>query len=141
MAYDAKNVINGLWGTLFLDNEEIAEVISCQGKDEYQIEDVPQARKMTKGKKIVGIDSKGSISFHKVSSRMAKKINALVRSGKTPSFTIISMLKDPDAFGYERVSFTGVIFEDLTHADWEVGVLGKVECPFNYQNVNYLDAI
>ena len=96
---------------------------------------------MVKGKKIVGIDSKGSVSFHKVNSRLAKKINDLVRSGKTPNFTFTSMLKDPDAYGYERISYTGVVFDDLTHADWEVGVLGKVEAPFSYQNIVYFDAI
>jgi hypothetical protein len=139
--FDAKRVINGLWGSLYLDNEEIAEVISFQAKEEYQKEDVPQAGKMVKGKKIVGIDSKGSVSLHKVNSRLAKKINTLVRSGKTPSFTFTSMLKDPDAYGYERVAVKGVVFDDLTHADWEVGVLGKIEAPFTYQDLTYIDAI
>lgn len=138
---EAKNVINGLWGSLWLDGEEIAEVIACQGKDEYETEEIKMARKMHKGIKIIGITSKGSVTMHKVNSRMIQKINRLVRDGKTPEFTIISKLADPDTLGCERIAFLGVVFTDLTYADWELGTVGKIECPFFYRDTTRLDVI
>ena len=141
MSFNAKNVINGTWGTVWLDGEEIGEMKSFQAKDEYQKEGVSQCGKMSTGYKITGVDGKGSMSFHKVNSRIAKKIGKQVREGKTPTFSFISKLADPDALGYERISYTGVVFDDLTLADFEVKVLGSVETPFSYEDYTFLDEI
>ena len=127
--------------SLWLDDEEIAEVISCQAKDEFEKEEVVMVGKMSKGVKITGITSKGSLSMHKVNSRMVKKIGRAVREGKTPTFTIITKLADPDSLGTERVSLTGVVFDDVTIADWEAGSVGKIECPFTYEDYTPLDEI
>ena len=141
MAFDAKRVINGTWGTVWLDGEEIAEIKSFQAKDEFEKEGVPQCGKMSKGYKITAVEGKGSMSFHKVNSRMAKKIGRQVREGKTPTFTLISKLADPDAYGYERISYKGVVFDDLTLADFEAQTLGSVETPFTYEDYRFLDEI
>ena len=141
MAVDAKRVINGTWGQVWLDGEEIAEIKSFQAKDEYQKEEVSQCGKMSKGYKITEVDGKGSMSFHKVNSRMATKIGKQVREGKTPTFTLISKLADPDAYGHERIVYTGVVFDDLTLADFEAKTLGSVETPFTYEDYDFLDKI
>ena len=141
MDFNAKNVINGTWGQVWLDGEEIAEIKAFQAKDEYGKEEVSQCGKMSKGYKITSVSGKGSMSFHKVNSRMAKKIGKQVREGKTPTFTFISKLADPDAYGHERIAYTGVVFDDLTLADFEVAVLGSVETPFTYEDYDFLDKI
>lgn len=137
----AKRVINGTFGELWLEGERVAECYKLQAKESYTRENVPMCGSLRDGKKLTKIESTGSIGFHKVNSRMARLIADQVRAGHDPRFTIMSKLDDPDAYGAERVSLTGVAFDDLTIADWEAGVLGKVECPFTYEDYEYIDMI
>ena len=79
--------------------------------------------------------------MHKVTSRMALAIGENIRNGKDVRFTIVSKLKDPDAYGAERVVLSNVSFDDLTLADWEAKSVGKVECPFTITDYEFLDEI
>ena len=47
----------------------------------------------------------------------------MVRNKQDVRFTLISKLADPDAYGAERVSITGVQMDDLTLFDWEAPVV------------------
>ena len=137
----AKNVINGTYGTVWLEGVEVFEIKSFQAKDEYQKEEILGVGKMHKSYKITSVDGKGSLSVHKVNSRQIKNIGKQVREGKTPTFTVIAKLADPDALGSERISFNNVVFDDLTLFDFEVGQLGSVEMPFTYEDYELLDTI
>ena len=72
---------------------------------------------------------------------MTEALGTAIKQGKDPRFTIISKLDDPDAYGAERVMLTGVAFDDMTLADWEVGVTGKLESPFTFEGWELVDAI
>lgn len=56
-------------------------------------------------------------------------------------FTLISKLADPDAYGAERVSITGVQMDDLTLFDWEAQKPLETEAPFTFTCYEYLDQI
>ena len=90
MSLKAKNVINGTYGTVWLEGEEVFEIKSFQAKDEYQKEEILGVGKMHKSYKITSVDGKGSLSVHKVNSRQIKNIGKQVREGKTPTFTVIA---------------------------------------------------
>lgn len=141
MSLKAKNVISGTYGTVWLDGNEMFEIKSFQAKDEYQKEEVLGVGKMHKSYKITSVDGKGSVSIHKVTSQQIRNIGRQVREGKTPTFTIIAKLADPDAWGSERIAFKNVVFDDLTLFDFEVGQLGSVEMPFTYEDYDLLDLI
>ena len=96
---------------------------------------------MHKSSKITSVDGKGSVSIHKVTSQQIRNLGRRVREGKTPTFTIIAKLADPDAWGSERIAFKNVVFDDLTLFDFEVGQLGSVEMPFTYEDYDLLDLI
>lgn len=136
-----KRVINGTYGMLWLDGEEMAEVIAFQAKDEYQKEGIRIARKMHTSYKITGVESKGSAKLHKVDSKLIQKIGRMVRDGKTPTFTLQSKLADPDSFGCESMQLLNVVFDDLTIADWENGVNGTVEAPFTFEDYTRINVI
>lgn len=138
---EGKRVINGTHGMLWLDGEEMAEVIAFQAKDEYQKEAVKIARRMNTSYKIIGVESKGSVKLHKVDSKLIQKIGRMVRDGKTPTFTLQSKLADPDSFGCESIQLLNVVFDDLTIADWENGVLGTIEAPFTYEDYTRISVI
>lgn len=84
---------------------------------------------------------KGSLTLYKVNTRMGIKIAQMIKDKKDIRFTVISKLADPDSFGAERVSLTGVSFDDLTLFDWEAQKPGETECPFTFTGYEYLDQI
>ena len=141
MAIDERKIINGTHGTVFLDGEEVAEAKAFQAKLEFQKEEVKVAGKMATGTKYMGYSGKGSITLHKVNSRMIKAIGQQIKEGKEPRFTLIGKLADPDADGVERIAINNVSFDDLTLFDFEVGALGQTECPFTFTDWDVLDSI
>ena len=137
----AKRVMSGTWGEVWLDGDFVGECYKFQAKDSYTRDKIVLGGKLRPGYKLNSIEGKGSMGLHKVSSRMAIKIGEALKAGNDPRFTVISKLDDPDAYGAERVSFTGVLFDDLTLADWEVATSGKIEAPFTYDDYEFLDKV
>lgn len=137
----AKRVMNGTWGELWLDGEYVSEAYGLQAKVSMNKEDVAMCRRMATDKKVTSVSMTGSVKLHKVSSRMAVAIGDAVKTGRDPRFVLISKLEDPDAYGAERVVLRNVSFDDLTLADWEAGVNGKVEAPFTFTDFEYLDLV
>ena len=141
MALDAKKVINGTHGSLWINDEEIAELKSFQVKVEFQKEEVKTVGSMATDTKYMGYTVKGSLALHKVNSRMIKNLSDGVKSGKMPKFTLMCKLADPDADGTERVVVKNVSFDDLTLMDFEVNSLGGTEHPFTATDWEILDSI
>ena len=137
----AKRVISGTWGEVWLDGDKVSECYGLQAKASFNKEDIALCGQMASDKKVTSIECTGSLRMHKVTSRMALAIGENIRNGKDVRFTIVSKLKDPDAYGAERVVLSNVSFDDLTLADWEAKSVGKVECPFTFTDYEFLDVI
>lgn len=137
----AKRVISGTWGEVWLDGDRVSECYGLQAKVSFNKEDIALCGQMASDKKVTSIECTGSLRMHKVTSRMALAIGENIRNGKDVRFTIVSKLKDPDAYGAERVVLSNVSFDDLTLADWEAKSVGKVECPFTFTDYEFLDEI
>ena len=142
MAFDnAKRVMSGTWGEVWLDGNKVAEAYGLQLKVSYNKEDVKMCGQMAVDSKVTSVKMTGSLKMHKVNSRMALKIGSEIRNGKDLRFTIISKLDDPDAYGAERIAAKNVSMDDLTLADWEAGVNGTIEAPFTFTDYNFLDTV
>lgn len=137
----AKRVVSGTWGEVWLDDDKVSECYGLQAKASFNKEDIALCGQMASDKKVTSIDCTGSLRLHKVTSRMAQAIGEHIRNGRDVRFTIVSKLKDPDAYGAERVVLRNVSFDDLTLADWEAKSVGKVECPFTFTDYEFLDVI
>ena len=129
----------GTFGEVWLDDEYMAEANKLRLEVNISYDDVRMARKLMVGKKMTGLEGSGEIQLVKVSSAMAKKISDKIKAGKTPSFKIISKLKDPDAIGAERVVLYGCKFEKATLADWEHGNIGSESYSFTFEDWDLLD--
>ena len=138
---DATKVINGTYGQVFLGDDEVAEMKAFQAKLEFQKEEIKVAGQMATDTKLMGYSGKGSLSLHKVNSRMVKVLLEQIKEGKDPRFTLIGKLADPDSDGAERIAIKNVSFDDLTLFDFEVGSLGATECPFTFVKCTPLDTI
>ena len=137
----AKRVVSGTWGEVWLDDDKVSECYGLQAKASFNKEDIALCGQMASDKKVTSIDCTGSLRLHKVTSRMAQAIGEHIRNGRDVRFTIVSKLKDPDAYGAERGVLRNVSFDDLTLADWEAKSVGKVECPFTFTDYEFLDVI
>lgn len=129
---DARRVVNGTWGTLYLEGEEVFEITSFSAKVEHNKEDIQMARNMMIDTKITSMKGTGSMTIKKMTSRMLRVIGDNVRNGIDNRFTLISEIDDPDTIGAERVIITGVSFDDMTLAEWSVGEVGSNEYPFTF---------
>ena len=141
LTYDAKNVINGTYGEIWCDSEYLAEAIGLEAKITLDKSEVNMCRKLSKGYKVTGSDGKGTLKMNKVSSYFIRKLGDAIKAGKTPTSEIITSLKDPDAFGTEKIKLTGVVFDELTLADWEAKKNGEESIPFTFDSFEVLDSI
>ena len=75
----------------------------------------------------------------KVSSYVTKKMSEKLKKGKSPSFTIISKIDDPDAIGAERVALYGCKFDKMILTDWERKKIGEESYSFTFEDWDLLD--
>ena len=137
----AKQVINGTWGEVWINGEYVSEVSALQAKVTLTKVDVNFSRDLWKRSKVTGIEGKGTLKLHHVSSRMAILMKDNIKKGKQTVCTIISKLADPDALGAERVVLKDVTFDELTVADWEVKKNVEETLPFTFSGYDFLDLI
>lgn len=75
------------------------EATALQAKAQINFKDVPMCGTSGKKQKSAGWSGTGSITMTKTNSRMALKIADEIKAGRTPEFTIIGKLADPDGAG------------------------------------------
>ena len=129
----------GTFGEAWIDDQYMAEANKLRAEVNISYDDVRQARKLMTGKKMTGLEGSGEVKLSKVSSFVMARISNMLKAGKTPSFKIISKLKDPDAIGAERVALYGCKFEKATLADWEHGNIGSESYSFTFEDWELLD--
>ena len=137
----AKRVISGTFGKIWLNGVEVGECFGFQAKWVLNKEEVPMPGKMVVDHKVKNVEGTGVVKYYKTNSRFAIMVGEEIKQGRDPRFIIISELKDPDAYGAERVSVSNVSFDDLVIADWETGVFTKHDAPFTFTDYEYLDLI
>lgn len=137
---EAALVRSGTWGTLWLDGEQVAECYGFQLKAAKDKEDVPRCRTLVKGKKLTGVSLTGTVKLYNATSRLLRMEGAAMAAGQDLRHTIISNLDDPDNPQNQRIVAKGVIFDDLTLADWEAAKLGQIEAPFTAESYEILES-
>jgi len=138
---NGERIINGTFGELWLDGDRVSECYGLTAKVEITKEDVELCGKLGTDTKMMGYKGTGTVKLHKANSRMVQKISADIKRGINPRLQILSALKDPAAFGAERILIKDAAFDDLTLADWEAKVKGTVEAPFTFTDWDPVDTI
>ena len=140
-AYETKRVINGTWGSVWVDSEKINECYGLQATVEVKREAVKVCGDLWEHNKMVGCKGKGTIKMNRVSSRFVEKIFNILETGKDAVFEIQSMLEDPDALGLETIVLKNVTFDELSMQNWEAEQPGTYEVPFSFAGSEYADKI
>ena len=136
--YDESKVMFGE-GEAWLDGEYIAEIIGCSAKVDITLEKIP-SRKPGGAFKMNGWEGKGSLTVNKANSRFLLACIDMLKTNKSKTFTIITKLADADA-GTERVALKGVMFNDLTLANWKLKTQTEIEVPFIFTDCDGYDFI
>lgn len=138
---DVRKIMNGTYGEVWLDSDQVGECFGITAKVEIQKEEVKLPGQLATDTKMIGWKGTGTLKLYKVNSRMAKKMGSMLSDGKELRFDVISKLADPDAEGEERIKLSGVSLDDLTLAEWEAATFGQVEVPFTFTKYDVLDKI
>lgn len=133
--------INGTYGSVIWDGEKLGNIKGFDSKVTMNYEDVPQAEELIDGRKYMGAEISGTMTLYKIDSFAADKLAEAIKSGIMPEATLIGALKDPAAYGHERVEITGVTFDEMALLKFELKAITEEELPFKATSYRFLDKI
>lgn len=136
-----EGIINGTYGSVWWDGEQIYEVESFEAKLTPNYEDVNMAGSPATYKKGMGYSGDGTLTLKKIFSRPQQKMASQLRKGIFPRFTLAGKLADPEAYGTERVILQDVTINEIMLMKFEQKTLGSVEIPFNFSDYDMPDLI
>jgi len=137
--YEAKNVMNGTQGEIWIDGDYMAQVTEFKASVSIDKTEINMVKKLAKQYKVTGYSGKGSVKMNKISSYMISKMNDNMKAGQQTVCTIISKLSDPDAIGTERVVIKDAVFDELILADWSAKKMGEESYNFTFSDWDILD--
>lgn len=136
----ATRVMNGTFGDIWEDGNQIAEVSAFQVKVTKNFDTLNLCRQMAEDRKLIGVKITGSMTLHKVYSRGSDDIKASL-AGHDLRKSLVGKLADPDAYGAERVAVYGVSYDEQTVMDWAAAKAGSITIPFQATGIEYLDKV
>lgn len=137
----ANKVINGSFGSVWVNGEKWQDIESLELKVSLEYEDVTMSEDLATHKKLIGWSGEGSMSVKRVYSRGARLLAEATKAGLIPDVTIVSKLADPDSYGTERVTVSEVTFNEFLLSAFEQKTLGKEELSFNFADFDLLETI
>jgi hypothetical protein len=142
MAMESKRTIQGIFGEVWKDGAHLSNFFGAEVTGDISYERVKRSGSRASGNKAGTIEYSGTITGYKVTSELMREI-AKVKDDKQGAFVceLIFALKDPEAYGFERVRVKGVQFTKLDVIKFDHGAIVETELPFVCDDYEYLDAI
>ena len=141
MSKKASRVINGTHGAVWINGQKLADLEQIELKVNLEYEDVYFAEDTGKHRKFMGWSGEGSLTLKKVFSRGASLLADAVKNGKIPEIEITTKLGDPDSYGVERTTVSGVTFNEFLLAKIEQRALLQEELGFEFSDFDILETI
>lgn len=143
MKINGKRQINGTFGKVYINGIEFADIEEFNADVDIDRKDTNWAGSLGTDSKIISTKGSGSFKIKKVYSREVAMILPIIKTGKDVRSIITTELKDPDAYGAERVSIEDAWFNNLNIANFKVADLvnKEIKFGFNPDNVEFLDII
>ena len=136
---ESKRPFYGSRGMLWIDGYRVAEVLEVKATLTAKKLEVPMARHLSVGYKMVGFEGKGSFKVHKVTSYFIDKLAPAIKEGRQVLFTLVSDVDDPDAVGNERVELYNCMVDSVDLINWAVGKLSEEEYNFTFEDYEMTD--
>ena len=133
MSLDASRIINGTYGYVHIDGVWQTNVNHLEASVEVQKKELNLSGSSWVTHKIGSLKGTGTMSGFKATSDM-------IRRG-FQKFEILSTLKDPESYGYERIRLKGVLVDKIQLANWTANEEVKEEIAFTFEGYELLDPI
>lgn len=137
----ADKVINGSYGRLWFNGQELTSVKKFQVKQKINYEDIKQAGQLNKSRKMISYEVTGTFTLNKIDSTVVKTVCASINAGIQPVLTLVGSLADPSSIGHERIQINGVTIDEVTLMDFEAAKVGEEEVPFEAETYIFIDMI
>ena len=134
-------VMRGNYGKVWVNTEEFSNVTEFEASLKGEWKPVSQVGVMGEGRRYMGFVGEGKLKMNKIDSSMVKLLAKGYKTGNMPDVKIVSKLDDPTAYGAERVSFSGVTFDELQLMKFVNKELGEEEINFKYQDFELLETV
>jgi len=141
MKPDARRVINGTYGQVWVDGELWFEVDSFEAKVTINYEAITFPNDPAEYQKALGWSPDGKMTIKKIYSRVQRKLADAVRKGQYPRVKMVGKVSDPDAFGAERVALHDVTINEFNLLKFEQRTVGSEEIPFKFSDYEMIDQI
>ncbi|GEO27024.1 phage protein [Alicyclobacillus acidoterrestris] len=138
---DAKNVINGTYGTLWVNGEKWAECTTFDAEITINYSEVHFPNDGATYQKATGWSGSGSLTINKIYSRVQNAVASSVKSGTYPRFELVGKLADPDALGSERAAIHDVTFDKFTLLKFDPKKIEDEQVTFKFSDYDLLDTI
>ncbi len=138
---EGKRLINGTFGSVWWDNELLADIESFEAKITIDREEINMAGSLSKDSKVLGWSGEGTMKLKKVYSRAQKKIAMAIKDGQEVRSKIVAKLADPDAFGTQRVVLYNVWFNEVMLMSFEQKAKVEEDIPFGFSDFDFPDLI
>ena len=134
-------IIRGSFGRVWVDGELFSNVKSFEAKLTLNYEEVDIAGELGKHQRYMGFTGEGTMTLHKINSKILAKLATAIKNGEMPDIKIISKLEDPTALGAERIELIEVTVDEVMLMKFENAAIGEEEVPFKFADYNLLDYI
>ena len=135
----ANQVVNGSFGSLWIDNEKLSNIKSFEAKVELNWEEVNIAEDTGTHQTFMGYAGSGTMTLHKVDSFVLKKMKDSLAKGIIPDIMMVGKIEDPASIGAERVQLNEVTLDEFTLMKFEQKTIGEEEVPFKFASFTALD--
>ena len=134
-----QNVINGTFGYMYIDGDEVAELIGVKAQDDISYEDVDQPGHLRSGKKMNGVSGTGEFTINKITNTYNEKWAASIDEGKQPEVTITTVEADPNALESATWQFYNCTIENIPYINASAKTLTQDTYKFAFMDRKKLD--
>lgn len=134
-------IIRGTFGRVWIDGELFSNVKTFEAKVTLNYEEVDVSNDLGKHQRYMGFTGEGTMTLHKINSKVTAKLAQGIKTGDIPEIKIIGKLEDPTALGAERIELLEVTIDEVMLLKFENATIGEEEVPFKFANYNILDLI
>jgi len=136
--FNTNETFNGTDGKLWINDTPVASIQSFVLHQTNVWEDINKAGKLTKSRRLVGIELTGTISKLKIDNSMAG-IMQEYKNDDTPEIKLICKMENKKTGIMQRAVVKGVTFGEMDIFNFEQKVVSKEEIPFEAEDYYYQD--
>lgn len=138
---NVNRLLKGSGGNVWLDTEQLANVISIEAKVKGEFSDHNFCGDPATYSSFDGWSGEGTLTFKKIDSKLWSKVAEAYNSMVMPDISITTCLTDRSTNKSERVRISGIVFTEFTLSGFKAKETVEEEFPFKFSSYKVLEKI